>query len=162
MFQSIPHQIAPMIKNWMVTEFYLSSPGGGRGTSYSSGSTLGNHPKGPGIDPHYQPGYPGAYGWMERWESLTPLSNKQVPNRHGNLHSNEVINLRAHLLPHSWLMMDNCFILCHKSISPQLLLQFLNHPPHRYPLKSGQVLLYSPCLFGKKLFSKQDKLVNNK
>ena len=30
------------------------------------------------------------------------------------------------------------------------------------PAKFGHVLLYSPCLFCKKLFSVQDKLVNNK
>ena len=30
------------------------------------------------------------------------------------------------------------------------------------PAKFGHVLIYSPCLFGKKLFSMQDKLVNNK
>ena len=30
------------------------------------------------------------------------------------------------------------------------------------PAKFGHVLLYSPCLFGKKLFSMHDKLVNNK
>ena len=36
------------------------------------------------------------------------------------------------------------------------------HPPDRYPAKFGCVLLYSPCLFGKKLFCIQDKLVNNK
>ena len=35
------------------------------------------------------------------------------------------------------------------------------HPPHRYPAKFGHVLLYSPYLFGKKLLSMQDKLVNN-
>ena len=37
-----------------------------------------------------------------------------------------------------------------------------NHPPHRYPAKFGCVLPYSPYLFGKKLFSMQGKLVNNK
>ena len=36
------------------------------------------------------------------------------------------------------------------------------HPPDRYPAKFGCVLLYSPYLFGKKLFSMQNKLVNNK
>ena len=38
----------------------------------------------------------------------------------------------------------------------------LLNPPHRYPAKFGYVLLCSPCLFGKILFSMQDKLVNNK
>ena len=38
----------------------------------------------------------------------------------------------------------------------------LNHPPHKYSAKFGSVLLYCPHLFGKKLFSMQDKLVNNK
>ena len=36
------------------------------------------------------------------------------------------------------------------------------HPPHSCPAKFGRVLLYSPYLFGKKLFSMQEKLVNNK
>ena len=36
------------------------------------------------------------------------------------------------------------------------------HPPHRFPAKFAYVLLYSPFLFGKKLFSMQNKLVNNK
>ena len=31
-----------------------------------------------------------------------------------------------------------------------------------HPAKIGTVLVCSPCLFGKKLFSMQDKLVNNK
>ena len=31
-----------------------------------------------------------------------------------------------------------------------------------YPVKIGRVLLYSPCLFGKKLLYVQDELVNNK
>ena len=33
---------------------------------------------------------------------------------------------------------------------------------HRYPAKVGYVLLYSPDLFGKKLFSKTNLLVNSK
>ena len=33
---------------------------------------------------------------------------------------------------------------------------------HVHPAKIERVLVYSPCLFGKKLFSMQDKLVNNK
>ena len=41
-------------------------------------------------------------------------------------------------------------------------LPVLTHPPYRYPDKFGRVLLYSPYLFGKKLFSMQDKPVNNK
>ena len=36
------------------------------------------------------------------------------------------------------------------------------YPSHRYPAKFGRVLLYNPFLFDKKLFSMQDKLVNNK
>ena len=36
------------------------------------------------------------------------------------------------------------------------------HPPHRCPAEFSYVLLYSPYLCGKKLFSMQDKLVNNK
>ena len=36
------------------------------------------------------------------------------------------------------------------------------HPPHSCPAKFGRVLLYFPCLFGKKLFSMQGKLVDNK
>ena len=40
--------------------------------------------------------------------------------------------------------------------------QWLHHPPHGCPAKFGHVLLYSLYLFGKKLFSMQDKLVNNK
>ena len=36
------------------------------------------------------------------------------------------------------------------------------HPPHKYPAKFGCVSLYVPYLFGKELFSMQDKLVNNK
>ena len=42
------------------------------------------------------------------------------------------------------------------------LLPSSDYPPHRYPAKIDSVLLYSPCLFGKKLFPMQDKLVNNK
>ena len=36
------------------------------------------------------------------------------------------------------------------------------HSSHTYPVKIGCVLLYSPYLFCKKLFSMQDKLVINK
>ena len=36
-----------------------------------------------------------------------------------------------------------------------------SHPPHSCPTKFAYVLLYSPCLIGKKLFTMQDKLVNN-
>ena len=38
----------------------------------------------------------------------------------------------------------------------------LNHPPYSCPAKFGYVLLYFRFLFGKKLFSMQDWLVNNK
>ena len=31
-----------------------------------------------------------------------------------------------------------------------------------HPAKIGHVLVYSPCLFGKRLFSMQDKLAKNK
>ena len=37
----------------------------------------------------------------------------------------------------------------------------INHPPHGYPVKFCHVLLYSPYLFGKKLFSLQEKIINN-
>ena len=33
---------------------------------------------------------------------------------------------------------------------------FMKHPRHSFPAKFGCVLLYSPFLFGKKLFSMQD------
>ena len=36
------------------------------------------------------------------------------------------------------------------------------HPPHGCPAKLGYVLLHLHYRFGKKLFSMQDKLVNNK
>ena len=36
------------------------------------------------------------------------------------------------------------------------------HPPHNCPAKFVYVLLCSPFLFGKKLFSMQEKLMNNK
>ena len=41
------------------------------------------------------------------------------------------------------------------------LIALYAHPPHRYPAKFVSVLLYSPYLFGKKLFSMQDNLKNN-
>ena len=39
---------------------------------------------------------------------------------------------------------------------------FLSSSTQVHPAKTGCVLLYFPCQFGKKLFSMQDKLVNNK
>ena len=42
------------------------------------------------------------------------------------------------------------------------LLPGWGHPTHSCPAKFVYLLLYSPVLFGKKLFSMQDKLVNNK
>ena len=38
----------------------------------------------------------------------------------------------------------------------------LSAHPHKYPDKFGYVLHYFPYLFGKILFSMQDKVVNNK
>ena len=52
-----------------------------------------------------------------------------------------------------------------KSMELVILSHFIswkNHPANRHPAKFGYILLYSPYLFGKKLFPTQDKLVNNK
>ena len=56
----------------------------------------------------------------------------------------------------------NLFIKRYPKMILNMLTLSLMHPPHIYPVKFGYVLLYSPYLFGNKLFSMQDKLVNNK
>ena len=47
-------------------------------------------------------------------------------------------------------------------IQHSLYVTLFSYPPHSCPANFGYVLLYSTCLCGKKLFSMQGKLVDNK
>ena len=101
------------------------------------------------------------------WREITPKSRvcclfNYLCNKSVTVHSSwSRIPLSFHLIPYIFYWVGNT-VKRTKAVTCTKLKPALSGHPRGYPAKIGCVLLYSPYLFGKKLFSTQDKLVNNK
>ena len=81
-----------------------------------------------------------------------------LPVQHRAVHFAQVVSALAEgVSPNGTKDNLQCNMYCHVQL---FTLQTSSTQVH--PAKIGHVLVYSPCLFGKRLFSMQDKLVKNK